>query len=87
MLHNCPHCRADKDEDGFGTLNENEVHECRCEECTQTYFLYIAECNHCLSDSVFAWISRPTALSISELDCDCCAHKIHDVEDITAAAI
>ena len=85
MQHQCPHCGADKMNDGFEVLDEAVVHECRCDECSHTYWLYFADCAHCMCESVFIWPSPPSASALAELDCDCCAHKIH-AQDLALSA-
>ena len=76
MQHHCPHCGHDKEEDGFGTLDEATVHECVCEACQKSYYLYIVECSSCMTDSVFTWSTQPSRESVLALDCDCCGHKL-----------
>lgn len=86
MQHSCPHCGADKHEDGFEVLDENVIHECRCDECAQVYYLLTAECAHCMSDLVFAWPSQPAAQAMSQLDCECCGHKISQQKELASAS-
>ena len=77
MQHNCPHCGFEKEADEFDALDERVMHECKCERCAISYALYFIECSVCMSDSIFAWASRPSSAALEQLSCECCAHQLH----------
>jgi hypothetical protein len=77
MQHNCPHCGFEKEADGFDAIDEGVMHECRCEDCGNSYMLYFIECEACFNDSVFSWTKVPSPVAVQQLSCECCAHTLH----------
>jgi hypothetical protein len=79
MQHHCPHCGRESTDD-FELLDERVQHTFRCDVCKKIYFLYFAECQSCLSDSIFSWQTQMADAGLGELRCRCCAQPLSEIE-------
>lgn len=68
----CPSCGADHGDDGWEVLQENEVHQMKCEFCRTEFFVSIFECEKCVADNVISSLSEH---EVKNRTCRACGHR------------
>jgi transcription elongation factor Elf1 len=67
----CPTCGHGY-EDELEILNEGELHDFKCEKCSNPFYVLIKECVKCTVETVFVWREKPTWETVSLLACGSC---------------
>jgi transcription elongation factor Elf1 len=71
MKFACPTCGHGY-QDELEVLNEGEMHDFKCENCSNPFHVLIKECLKCTADTVFVWPEKPTWEAVSVLACSSC---------------
>lgn len=77
----CPHCKHEY-EDELEVLNQDELHEIKCEECAKPFYLLIKECSRCAADTNFVWTDKPTWEAVALLSCGSCGASFLQPDDL-----
>ncbi|WP_126223399.1 hypothetical protein [Burkholderia ambifaria] len=70
LTFQCPHCSTPAT-DGWELLDENVVHEMRCQYCQKTFFMRFFECQKCAEDNV---TTSATEMDIQPQACSKCGY-------------
>jgi len=71
MKFACPTCGHGY-QDELEVLNEGEMHDFKCENCSNPFHVLIKECLKCTADTVFVWPEKPAWEAVSVLACSAC---------------
>lgn len=71
LCFSCPHC-GHRYEDGLELLDNDELHEVRCEKCRQLFALLTTACPACSEETTLTWPESSMALHLSSLQCAHC---------------
>lgn len=76
----CPTCGHGY-EDELEVLGEGELHDFKCENCSNPFYVLIQECLKCTADTVFVWREKPTWEAVSLLVCGSCGKSFSEAEE------
>jgi len=77
---NCPYCKH-KYTDELEVLDDDVLHDFKCENCAKQFVMLTAECEACSKDTTFVWPETPSEETLSALQCSHCGQLIHTVEE------
>jgi len=77
----CPTCGHGY-EDELEVLDEGELHDFKCENCSNPFHVLIKECLKCTADTVFVWREKPTWEVVSLLVCSSCGTSYLEPDDL-----
>jgi transcription elongation factor Elf1 len=77
---NCPYCDH-KYTDELEVLDEDVLHDFKCENCDKPFRMLIAECEACSKDTTFVWRETPDSETLSSLQCSHCGKPVHPVDE------
>jgi transcription elongation factor Elf1 len=81
MKFACPTCGHGY-QDELEVLNEGEMHDFKCENCSNPFHLLIKECLKCTADTVFVWPEKPTWEAVSVLACSSCGTRYSEPDEL-----
>ena len=75
----CPHC-GHHYEDELELLDNDVLHDFKCESCAKHFQVLIQECSKCRADTVTVWRETPTWEAVALIACGSCGHSFtqHD---------
>jgi transcription elongation factor Elf1 len=81
MKFACPTCGHGY-QDELEVLNEGEMHDFKCENCSNPFHVLIKECLKCTVDTVFVWPEKPTWEAVSVLACSSCGTPYSEPDEL-----
>jgi transcription elongation factor Elf1 len=81
MKFACPTCGHGY-QDELEVLNEGEMHDFKCENCSNPFHVLIKECIKCTADTVFVWSEKPTWEAVSVLACSSCGTPYSEPDEL-----
>lgn len=78
---NCPYCNH-RYIDELEVLDDNVLHNFKCENCTKPFVMLSKECEACSKRTTFVWPEPPCDEELSFLQCIHCGQLIHTVEEL-----
>lgn len=81
MNFSCPTCGHGY-QDELEVLDEGEMHEFKCENCSNPFYVLIKECLKCAADTVFVWGEKPTWEAVSVLVCGSCGTSYLEPDEL-----
>lgn len=75
----CPYCHHQYD-DELELLNTGDLHDFRCENCSNPFQALIEECLSCNVETVFVWKLPQSAVVISQLSCEACGKQFNSLD-------
>lgn len=76
----CPTCGHGY-EDELEILDEDALHDFKCEKCSNPFYVLIKECVKCTVETVFVWREKPTWEAVSLLACGSCGTSYLQLDD------
>lgn len=76
----CPYCNH-KYTDELEVLDDDVLHDFKCENCAEHFVVLSKECEACSKDTTFVWCATPSEEILSALQCNHCGKLIHTPDE------
>ena len=80
LIFKCPYCNY-KYKDELELLDDDVLHDVRCESCSEPFRVLTKGCAACGKDTTIVWRETPSEDVISSLHCRHCGKLLHKLED------